>query len=58
MQEIIAEGFAREVVNRVLRLVDMNEYKRDQAPIGVRVTKRGFGKDRRYPLTCHWPAGA
>ena len=56
-ETIIAEGFSRDVVNRVLRLVDMNEYKRNQAPIGVRVTKRGFGKDRRYPLTCHWPAG-
>ena len=54
---IAEEGFNLETVKQVLRLVDLNEYKRNQAPIGVRVTRRGFGKDRRYPITCSWPAG-
>ena len=54
---IVAEGFEREDVERVLRLVDINEYKRRQAPIGVRITERGFGKDRRYPITNGWRAG-
>ena len=54
---IIADGFAHEDVMRVLRLVDVNEYKRRQAPIGVRITQRGFGRDRRYPVTNGWQAG-
>ncbi|WP_152208331.1 NAD+ synthase [Marinobacter changyiensis] len=54
---IIAEGFDREDVLRVTRLVDINEYKRRQAPIGVRITERGFGKDRRYPITNGWKIG-
>ena len=54
---IVAEGFAREDVERVIRLVDINEYKRRQAPIGVRITERGFGKDRRYPITNGWKSG-
>lgn len=54
---IIEEGFAETDVHRVLRLVDINEYKRRQAPIGPRVTRRGFGRDRRYPITSGWKAG-
>lgn len=54
---IIDEGFEEAVVKRVLRLVDMNEYKRRQSPIGVRLTRRGFGRDRRYPVTNAWPLG-
>ncbi|NVK39743.1 MAG: NAD+ synthase [Oceanospirillaceae bacterium] len=54
---IIAEGFEESVVNRVIRLVDINEYKRRQAPVGVRITQRGFGRDRRYPITSGWKAG-
>ncbi|MBD3657655.1 MULTISPECIES: NAD+ synthase [Marinobacter] len=54
---IVAEGFARADVDRVVRLVDINEYKRRQAPIGVRITERGFGKDRRYPITNGWKSG-
>jgi NAD+ synthetase len=50
-EEIVARGFALEDVRRVVRLIDFNEYKRRQAPVGVRVTHRGFGKDRRYPIT-------
>lgn len=54
---IIEEGFEEAVVNRVIRLVDINEYKRRQAPIGPRITQRGFGRDRRYPITSGWRAG-
>ena len=54
---IVARGFEEDVVKKVIRLVDLNEYKRRQAPVGVRVTSRGFGRDRRYPITCRWPAG-
>ncbi len=54
---IIAMGFDAEVVKRVLRLVDINEYKRRQSPVGVRLTRRGFGRDRRYPITNAWPLG-
>lgn len=49
--EIIAMGYHEQDVHRVLNLIDRNEYKRRQAPIGVRITHRGFGKDRRYPIT-------
>ncbi len=56
-EAIVAEGFDRADVERVTRLVDLNEYKRRQAPIGVRVTERGFGKDRRYPITNGWKIG-
>lgn len=55
--EIQARGFAEQEVRRVLRLVDLNEYKRRQAPVGVRLTERGFGRDRRYPITQAWAAG-
>lgn len=54
---IVAEGFDEQLVRRVLRLVDMNEYKRRQSPTGVRLTRRGFGRDRRYPITNGWPIG-
>lgn len=56
-EAIIAKGFARDVVYKVLRLVDVNEYKRRQAPIGTRITARAFGKDRRYPITNAWSLG-
>lgn len=49
--EIIAVGYDAELVRRVARLVDMNEYKRRQSPPGVRVTMKAFGKDRRLPIT-------
>jgi NAD+ synthase (glutamine-hydrolysing) len=54
---IIEQGFDEQIVKRVLRLVDLNEYKRRQSPIGVRLTQRGFGRDRRYPITNAWPIG-
>ena len=54
---IVAEGFDEQLVRRVLRLIDVNEYKRRQSPTGVRLTRRGFGRDRRYPITNSWPIG-
>jgi NAD+ synthase (glutamine-hydrolysing) len=51
VDEIIAAGFEPDTVRRVTRLVDRNEYKRRQAPPGVRITRRAFGRDRRYPMT-------
>jgi len=56
-QAIVAKGFDEVIVHRVIRMVDLNEYKRRQAPVGVRITKRGFGRDRRYPITSGWKAG-
>ncbi|MFT6100335.1 MAG: NAD+ synthase (glutamine-hydrolyzing) [Arenicella sp.] len=49
--DIVAKGFAKEYVSQVIRMVDLNEYKRRQAAPGVRITKRAFGRDRRYPIT-------
>ena len=49
--DIIAQGYSKQDVERVTTLIDRNEYKRRQSPIGVRITHRGFGKDRRYPIT-------
>jgi NAD+ synthase (glutamine-hydrolysing) len=48
---IVARGYPSDVVRRVTRLVDRNEYKRRQAPPGVRISTRAFGRDRRYPIT-------
>jgi NAD+ synthase (glutamine-hydrolysing) len=53
-EDIMAAGFTQEDVSRVVRLVDLNEYKRRQSPVGVRITQRGFGRDRRYPITWAW----
>jgi NAD+ synthase (glutamine-hydrolysing) len=50
-ETIIAAGFDAATVRRVVRLIQLNEYKRRQAPVGVRITPRGFGKDWRYPIT-------
>jgi NAD+ synthase (glutamine-hydrolysing) len=51
IESIIAGGFAKEDVEKVTRLIKINEYKRRQAPVGIRVTHRSFGKDWRYPIT-------
>ena len=51
VEEIVAAGFEADVVRRVAGMVDRNEYKRRQAPPGVRITRRAFGRDRRYPIT-------
>lgn len=50
-EEIIAAGYEEEIVRQVITLVDRNEYKRRQAPPGVKITARAFGKDRRLPIT-------
>jgi len=49
--EIMAEGFDREVVKDVIRMVNLNEYKRRQGPPGVKITPKAFGRDRRLPIT-------
>ncbi|MEN8515468.1 NAD+ synthase [Burkholderia sp. RS02] len=51
LAEIVAAGYAQADVERVTRLIKINEYKRRQAPIGIRVTHRAFGRDWRYPIT-------
>ena len=53
-RDIIEAGFDEAVVTKVLAMVDRNEYKRRQAAIGPRVTQRGFGRDRRLPITASW----
>jgi NAD+ synthase (glutamine-hydrolysing) len=53
--ELEEQGFDPETVRRVARLIDRNEYKRRQAPPGVRVSPKAFGKDRRLPITNRWP---
>ena len=50
-REIIAEGYAEADVRRVVAMIRRNEYKRRQSPVGIRVSRRGFGKDWRYPIT-------
>ncbi len=51
LEDIVAAGFERDTVVRVLQLVDRNEYKRRQAAPGIRISPRAFGRDRRYPVT-------
>ncbi len=52
--ELLAAGLPAEAVDQVLRLIKLNEYKRRQAPPGVRITHRAFGRDWRYPITSRW----
>ena len=54
--EIIAMGFLEADVTRVTRLLRINEYKRRQSPVGAKITRRGFGKDWRYPITSKYVA--
>jgi NAD+ synthase (glutamine-hydrolysing) len=56
VDDIVAAGFDRATVQRVVRLISLNEYKRRQAPIGIRITHRSFGKDWRYPITSKFRA--
>jgi NAD+ synthase (glutamine-hydrolysing) len=51
IEEIVAAGFDRADVERVTRLIKLNEYKRRQSPVGIRITHRAFGRDWRYPIT-------
>jgi NAD+ synthase (glutamine-hydrolysing) len=53
-EEIVAQGFDRRTVERVVEMVDRNEYKRRQAPPGIKITPRAFGKDRRLPITSRY----
>ena len=52
--EIVAQGLPADDVRKVVRLIKINEYKRRQAAVGIRITPRGFGKDWRYPITSAW----
>jgi NAD+ synthase (glutamine-hydrolysing) len=56
IDEIVAAGFAPADVERVTRLIKLNEYKRRQAPVGIRITHRAFGRDWRYPITSRFRA--
>ncbi len=56
IESLLADGFDRADVEKVTRLIKINEYKRRQAPIGIRVTHRSFGKDWRYPVTSKFRA--
>ncbi|MEZ0323983.1 MAG: NAD+ synthase [Hydrogenothermaceae bacterium] len=50
VEEIIKSGFDEKLVKKIVRLIDINEYKRRQAPIGIKITEKAFGKDRRMPI--------
>ena len=50
-RQLVDSGLPAEAVERVIRLVEINEYKRRQSPPGVRITPKAFGKDRRLPIT-------
>jgi len=56
IEEIVDAGFARADVERVTHLIKLNEYKRRQAPVGIRITHRAFGRDWRYPITSKFRA--
>ena len=56
IEQIVAAGFARADVERVTRLIRINEYKRRQSPVGIRITHRAFGRDWRYPITSKFRA--
>jgi NAD+ synthase (glutamine-hydrolysing) len=51
VEEIVKLGFEERDVKKIINLIDKNEYKRRQAPIGIKITERAFGKDRRMPIT-------
>ncbi len=55
VQELVDQGFDRDVVVRILEMVKRNEYKRRQAPPGVKITPRAFGRDRRLPIASRYP---
>jgi NAD+ synthase (glutamine-hydrolysing) len=56
LSEISELGYDRELVRRVVGMVDRAEYKRRQSPPGIKITPRAFGKDRRLPITNRWRA--
>ena len=51
IDDVVSEGFERATVLRIWKLLDRAEYKRRQAPPGVKISLRAFGRDRRYPMT-------
>ena len=57
VDEIAALGYDRETVGQVLEMVKRNEYKRRQAPPGIRISRRAFGRDWRYPITSGFGPG-
>ena len=56
IEQIVADGFSPADVDKVTRLLTINEYKRRQAPVGIRITHRAFGRDWRYPITSRFRA--
>jgi NAD+ synthase (glutamine-hydrolysing) len=54
VEQIVAQGLDRALVERIVRMINLAEFKRRQAAPGIRVTARNFGKDRRYPITCQY----
>jgi NAD+ synthase (glutamine-hydrolysing) len=57
LEEVVMRGFDEEQVRRVMHLVDVNEYKRRQAPPGIKITPKAFGRDRRVPITNRYRSG-
>jgi len=53
-EKIASMGFDLDIVNKIIQMVDRNEYKRRQAAPGIKITHRAFGKDRRFPITNHY----
>ncbi len=53
-EEIIAAGFESETVRKVIKMVNQNEYKRRQSAVGIRINYTSFGRERRYPINCHF----
>lgn len=51
VKEIISRGFSKKIVKNIIKMIDSSEYKRRQAPIGIKISERAFGKDRRMPIT-------
>ena len=51
VQDIVAHGYDKDEVTRIVRLIHLAEYKRRQSPPGVKITEKAFGRDRRYPIT-------
>jgi NAD+ synthase (glutamine-hydrolysing) len=53
-KELLHQGFSKEIVEKILSLIQKNEHKRKQAPPGIRISTRAFGRDWRYPITSQW----
>jgi NAD+ synthase (glutamine-hydrolysing) len=55
VDDMVGGGFERSIVERVVQMIDRNEYKRRQAAPGVKITPKAFGRDRRMPITNRYP---